>query len=1178
MAERQKSWDLHEAVVLLDGFLDIQLNNLPRSEVIDRVSHDLRIMAINQGYEIDDIFRNKNGITFQIKSMESAYVGYTVMKPASKLFAETVALYRNSPHEYEKMRKEARSMIDGNNEKKFMAYLASQVSHALFVEFSSYYPDIEAFCLKVNVLKKPLFETTDFETIKKVQKTIEQNKIFKITRKKNYAKIVAACRHYYVYVREGLFENDTSTDSLNSASQNNPSIANTTDESSSPKQPITENIEVAVDCNSPETSTEAKILSLEDMVCEALRAETEGNNYGTTVSFLQGQIRGADRMKIKAILDSAEWAKFQFGRYFYVSKVVPVEESHDLPAAVPSNATMPIERTDADKRLLQKYPIIYKRLFSALLELSESHPHGVSVSELYAHINRVGRPAVIEEILDNVSWATSNGNNYAFSKEIVDHRVEIDDSVNSSSEATLTDAVSVNDADNALVVDFNEINELAYTRPESFSYFGEETSVNTWTDLYVSLFATICEDYPHIFSTGMSFSRNKGRTDLLQTDGAKAMTAPKPVPGTAFILETNLSASDIVGKIKYILDLCSVDFDNVIIKYRKKETSPRTKQKEIDQKQNCTPVPTLTGETTFDVFLTYLRKTLQMAERTAYNYAIAIGVCETIAKEQGYTNWRLYTEDIRTALDTIRRLKNDTVFNEKNKSRHNQLSAALAKFIQFINGGAPSIVTDSTSHEPAPVKKATPYQNKPYEAVLENHFKKGFRLESPLEIRKVRRYYSSIHNAELTDTDEVISDTIKKLCIIYDGKAFLPAVMLSEELKQRLLHYIDKCFAEGKTAIYYQAIYTEFAEEFLDYHIYDAEMLKAYLTYIVDGCFYINRSSISKQANVTLDPLSEIRSCLQGYGRPVEYEELFAALPHLPQNKVKFILASNGEFVNNGHGAYFHESVIVLSDEELDNIADIIAFTIEGKEFMGGNELYDAIKAKYPYIIENNQAYSVHGFRDALKYKLGDRFSFKGNIISRAGQELSMADVFANYAKHHDSFTLTELQSMATELATVIYFDSVYENSLRVSREQFVAKSHAQFSIVDTDTAIDRVCTGNYISIQDVTNFGTFPYAGFPWNGYLLEHYVAEYSRKYMLLHSNYNGAECAGAIVKRSAGIQTFDDFIVDLLANNDVELKKAPALQFLSDNGYLARRRYGSIESLIIKANAQRNRKDTD
>ena len=189
-----------------------------------------------------------------------------------------------------------------------------------------------------------------------------------------------------------------------------------------------------------------------------------------------------------------------------------------------------------------------------------------------------------------------------------------------------------------------------------------------------------------------------------------------------------------------------------------------------------------------------------------------------------------------------------------------------------------------------------------------------------------------------------------------------------------------------------------------------------------------------------------------------------------------------------------------------------------------------------------------------------------------------MADVFAKFAQNRDSFTLSELQSLANNLATVIYFDSVYENSLRISRDQFVSKSAAQFSIHETDEVLDRICTGKYMPIQGVTNFGIFPYAGYPWNSFLLEHYVANYSQKYMILHSNFNGTECAGAIVKRSAGIASFDDLIVDLLVNNKVEMKKGPVLQFLSDMGYLSRRRYSRIEALIIKANAQRNWKDKD
>lgn len=402
--------------------------------------------------------------------------------------------------------------------------------------------------------------------------------------------------------------------------------------------------------------------------------------------------------------------------------------------------------------------------------------------------------------------------------------------------------------------------------------------------------------------------------------------------------------------------------------------------------------------------------------------------------------------------------------------------------------------------------------------------------------------------------------------------------MLSEELKDELLNYIESAFADGKAAIYYQAIFAEFSDAFLDYHIHNADMLKSYLSFIGDGRFFINRSFISKTPDVSMDPLSEVRSCLQDYGRPVTYDELFTALPHLPQNKIKSILASNIEFVNNGRSEYFHESIVHLSDEELAGIAEIIQRTIDEKDFIGGNELYDAIHAKYPYIIEENRALSMYGFRDALKAKLGDRFSFKGNIISRSGQELSMADVFAKYARSHDAFTLSELQSLANSLATPIYFEEIYENSLRISRDQFVAKTAAQFPIEAIDAALDRICTGKYISLLEVTNFGAFPYAGFPWNSFLLEHYVAGYSQKYMLLHSSFNRTECAGAIVKRSAGIDNFDDLIVDLLANNQIEMEKASVLQFLSDKGYLARRRYSEIESLIIKANAQRQRKDTD
>jgi len=574
-----------------------------------------------------------------------------------------------------------------------------------------------------------------------------------------------------------------------------------------------------------------------------------------------------------------------------------------------------------------------------------------------------------------------------------------------------------------------------------------------------------------------------------------------------------------------------------------------------------------------EAFYLWMKEKQHMAEASCRNYVSAIKGAEKFAEEHNFTSWRLYTADRDVARATIALLLEDKDFLAYNATQHNRFSVALSKFKLFIDADSTDVSSGCDAQ-----KGQQGSRIEEYVSVLKEHFKKGFRMESPLEIRKFRRYYSAVNGNELKDSDDQISHNISKMCLLYDGKAFLPDIMLSGDLKKSLLSYIDESFKSGKQVIYFQALYNEFAEAFLDYHIHDADMLKAYLMHLHLKDVFFNRSFISREANAEIDPASEIRSCLQEHAQPMEYEELFSALPHLPQRKIKFILANNGEFINNGQGQYFHESSVILSDEELEDIVAIIDYAIENKEFIGGNELYDAIRAKYPYIIENNSVYSVYGFRDALKYKLGNRFSFKGNIISRIGQELSMADVFANYAKRHSSFTLTELQSLAGELATVIYFEAVYEKSLRISKEQFVSKDQAQFSVSETDAAIDRICTGNYISLQEITNFGAFPYAGFPWNSFLLEHYVAEFSHKYRLLHSSYNSTECAGAIVKREAGLETFDDFIVDFLANSHIELSRASALRLLSAGGYLARSRYSNIESLIIKANAQRSRKDTD
>ena len=109
------SWTKYEAAVLLDGCIKITNDESCRSAVIKRISKDLRQMAVNNGLEIDDIYRNVNGIQFQMKSMESAFWGKTIVKPSSALFREVMALYRENRGEYDTLLAQAQKMITGEN-------------------------------------------------------------------------------------------------------------------------------------------------------------------------------------------------------------------------------------------------------------------------------------------------------------------------------------------------------------------------------------------------------------------------------------------------------------------------------------------------------------------------------------------------------------------------------------------------------------------------------------------------------------------------------------------------------------------------------------------------------------------------------------------------------------------------------------------------------------------------------------------------------------------------------------------------------------------------------------------------------------------------------------------------------------------------------------------------------
>lgn len=87
-------------------------------------------------------------------------------------------------------------------EEQFMAWLAQNATASRLSELYLCYPEIEKHCLRIKVLKKPLFETTDLDTIKKVHKTISESRMFQLAHKKHMKRMVSAAQYYMAFIKE----------------------------------------------------------------------------------------------------------------------------------------------------------------------------------------------------------------------------------------------------------------------------------------------------------------------------------------------------------------------------------------------------------------------------------------------------------------------------------------------------------------------------------------------------------------------------------------------------------------------------------------------------------------------------------------------------------------------------------------------------------------------------------------------------------------------------------------------------------------------------------------------------------------------------------------------------------------------------------------------------------------
>lgn len=124
------------------------------------------------------------------------------------------------------------------------------------------------------------------------------------------------------------------------------------------------------------------------------------------------------------------------------------------------------------------------------------------------------------------------------------------------------------------VVDFLSSTDYSFTKPTRITYFGEEFFETSWKALYARVSKLLYEDYPQVFAEQVKqpSSNSKGKLIYSEAELSQVRVPSQIEPG--LYIETNRSATEIVRNIKRLLDLCNVDYENLVINYLRPGEEP----------------------------------------------------------------------------------------------------------------------------------------------------------------------------------------------------------------------------------------------------------------------------------------------------------------------------------------------------------------------------------------------------------------------------------------------------------------------------------------------------------------------------------------------------------------------------------------------------------------------------
>lgn len=239
-------WDKYETALLIEACVSAMNHEVSWKGAIKSISNTLRQRAVDSGAQFDEIYRNENGISFQLGIIKSLMEGEAPEKyHTSKVFCDMVKTYYSDRELFEAILKEAKldsSKVKSDNKKKssnkerFIQWLLGKFARPLANEYLLALKSVETFAkndrlcggnLSIYLSTYPsIYDVVDPSVTERILKALDIGYVRIFFGPQKFPEILKATRlfHEYTSERYGMID----------SSREGPAIAKKVNDTQSP--------------------------------------------------------------------------------------------------------------------------------------------------------------------------------------------------------------------------------------------------------------------------------------------------------------------------------------------------------------------------------------------------------------------------------------------------------------------------------------------------------------------------------------------------------------------------------------------------------------------------------------------------------------------------------------------------------------------------------------------------------------------------------------------------------------------------------------------------------------------------------------------------------------------------------------------------------------------------------